>query len=318
VLLIPVAATISVALVYPLIFVITTVSIFFRPARVAILPRIVKDDELLQANSALWISETMADVIGYPLAGLFVAFLGAALPLAFWIDAATYIASAALLWSIAVPRLERPAATGETRPGFFAEMGIGWGFLRKETTLFANTIQATVGQFTLGVLIALTAVYAADSLSPSGFDPKSVYAFLEASIGIGNLIGGLVIGLIGARLAKGKTVIVGYAMAGLATALLGFTNQLPVALGLMLGAGIANMIFVIPSQTLFQERTPSDLIGRVVGFRFALVFGSMALAMAVGGILGELFGPSPAIAVFGLMTFAAGLAGLFVPAVRDA
>jgi hypothetical protein len=78
------------------------------------------------------------------------------------------------------------------------------------------------------------------------------------------------------------------------------------------------MIFVIPSQTMFQERTPADLIGRVVGFRFALVFGSMTLAMGVGGVLGEIFGPSPVIATFGLVTMAAGLAGLFVPAVRDA
>jgi hypothetical protein len=107
-------------------------------------------------------------------------------------------------------------------------------------------------------------------------------------------------------------------MAGLATALLGFTDQLPVALGLMLGTGIANMIFVIPSQTLFQERTPTEMIGRVVGFRFALVFGSMSIAMGVGGVLGEIFGPSPVITVFGMLTLAAGLAGLFVPAVRDA
>ena len=51
---------------------VTTISIFFRPARVAILPRIVREDDLLTANSAMWIGETIADVIGYPLAGLFV------------------------------------------------------------------------------------------------------------------------------------------------------------------------------------------------------------------------------------------------------
>ena len=47
------------------------------------------------------------------------------------------------------------------------------------------------------------------------------------------------------------------------------------------------MVFVIPSQTLFQERTPQPLMGRVIGFRFALVFGSMTLAMGVGAILGQ-------------------------------
>ena len=109
VLLVPIAAVTNILLVYPLVFLITTISIFFRPARVAILPRIVQEDELLTANSAMWVGETMADVIGYPLAGLLVVALGNALPLAFWLDAATYVASAGLLSTIVVRAMERPA-----------------------------------------------------------------------------------------------------------------------------------------------------------------------------------------------------------------
>jgi DHA3 family macrolide efflux protein-like MFS transporter len=78
------------------------------------------------------------------------------------------------------------------------------------------------------------------------------------------------------------------------------------------------MIFLIPSQTLFQERTPPQLMGRVVGFRFSLVFGSMTLAMAVGGVLAEVIGVTTVIALFGVVTMIAGLAGLLVPAVREA
>ena len=44
VLLVPVAVLINVWLAYPLVFLITTVSIFFRPARVAILPRLVAEE----------------------------------------------------------------------------------------------------------------------------------------------------------------------------------------------------------------------------------------------------------------------------------
>jgi hypothetical protein len=78
------------------------------------------------------------------------------------------------------------------------------------------------------------------------------------------------------------------------------------------------MLFVIPSQTLFQERTPPELMGRVVGFRFALVFGAMTLAMALGGLLAEVVGVVVVLATFGLVTMATGLVGLFIPAVRDA
>ncbi len=77
------------------------------------------------------------------------------------------------------------------------------------------------------------------------------------------------------------------------------------------------MAFVIPSQTMFQERTPPELMGRVVSFRFALVFGAMSLAMGIGGLLVDGFGPGPVIAVAGVISMAAGLAGLGVRAVRD-
>jgi hypothetical protein len=44
----------------------------------------------------------------------------------------------------------------------------------------------------------------------------------------------------------------------------------------------------------------------------------MTFAMGIGGVLGEFFGVAPILAVFGLVTVVAGLAGLLVPAVRDA
>ena len=78
------------------------------------------------------------------------------------------------------------------------------------------------------------------------------------------------------------------------------------------------MASVIPSQTLFQERTPPELMGRVVSFRFALVFGGMALAMALGGVFVSVFGPGPVIFAAGVICVGAGLAGLLIPAVRDA
>ena len=318
ILLIPLAAVTNVVFVYPLVFGVTSISIFFRPARVVALPRIVREDELLTANSAMWIGETIADVIGYPLAAVFVTFLGSALPLAFWIDAATYGASAALIFSIVVPPIARRAGEGEERSTVMADLRAGYRFLRNETVLLANTLQATVAQFTLGVLIALTPFYAKGITSGLAVDEKAAYGFLEAAIGAGNLIGGFAIGFLGSRLARGKTVIVGYTVLGACVMALGLIGNLGLAIGLMFGIGVANMVFVIPSQTMFQERTPAEMLGRVVGFRFALVFGSMTIAMAISGLLAASVGTAVVFILFGMITVLAGLAGLLVPAVRDA
>ncbi len=326
VLAMPIAASVNVFLVYPLILVITSISIFFRPARVAALPRIVREDELVTANSAMWAGETFADVIGYPLAGIFVAFLGSALPLAFWIDAATYAASAILIASISIPavktarRAAGDAATAATgvASGVLAEMREGFRFLRGERVLFANTIQAAFAQFAIGSLTALTPILVQDVLAGPTTDPKAAYAFLETAIGLGNLIGGFALGLVGARLAKGRTVIVGYVLWGVSIIAFAMVGNLAIAFGILFGAGVANMIFVIPSQVLFQERTPPEMIGRVVGFRFSLVFGSMTLAMALGGLLAQSIGVPIVLIASGIVTILAGLAGLFVPEMRDA
>lgn len=327
VLLIPIAAVTNLALAYPLVFLVTTVSIFFRPAKGAILPRIVASEDLVPANSALWVGETFADIGGYVIAGLFVALLADQLPLAFWVDSVTYVASAVLIASIAVAPAGRAVAAKVEQgargvrgalTGLADELRQGWRFLRGDTVLMANTLQATAGQFMLGIFLALTPVYAAEAIDRGGLTDREAYAFIEGAIGAGNLVGGFLIGLVGARLSLGKMVIVGYVATGAAVAVFAVVGNLPLALGLAFGTGVGNLAFVIPSQTLFQRRTPPELMGRVLGLRFSVVFGAMSLAMGVGGVLGEWFGAAPVIGVFGLVTVAAGLAGLLVPAVRDA
>ena len=321
VLLLPLAAIMNVLLVYPMVFGVTTISIFFRPARAAILPQIVEERDLLTANSALWVCESLADNLGYPLAGVFVVTLGTSVPLAFWVDSATYLASATLLTTIIVHALQTPAGglqAGPERLGLIREMQAGWRFLRGQSTLFANTIQAAIGQFTIGITIALVPIYALHVFGGSDLGWQAVYGFLETGIGVGNLLGGFVIGLIGARFGKGRLVILGYAGWGLMVALMALTGHVGLAIGFSFGQGIANMVFVIPTQTLFQELTPPPLMGRVIGIRFAIVFGSMTLAMALGSVMAEFLDVSLVIAFFGFVTMTAGLAGLFVPAIRDA
>ncbi len=320
VLLIPVAAAHGTFLVYPVVFGVTTVSIFFRPARSAVIPRIVSTEDLTPANGAMSTAETIADLAGYPIAGLFVAFLGSALTLAFWFDAASYIVSAALVLSMAIPPVMRsagPIVAGTVRR-FFAEVAEGWRFLRSEQALFQNTVLSGVAQLSTGALIALTVVYARDVLQGTLIPYPQSYAAIDLAIGVGNLIGGVTIGAIGARWRKGPLVIAGYVLLGLATAAMGMTGNELLALACATVAGVANMIFIIPTQTLFAERTPQDLMGRVVGIRSSMVLGPLTLAMAVSGLIAQALGPAAAFVGFGLLTTAAGAAGLLFPAVRDA
>ena len=196
VLTLPFAAEINVWLVYPLVFIVTTVSLFFRPAKTAILPRIVKRADLTPANGAIWTGETLADIAGYPLAGVFVAFLGTNLALAFWVDSLTYVISAVLLVGLVIPPAVReagPRVTGAIA-SFIEEMREGWHFLRRDAALFQNTLVSIVAQLSIGATLALMIVYAQRSLDGDIIGFPENYAIIEASIGLGNLIGGFIIG----------------------------------------------------------------------------------------------------------------------------
>jgi DHA3 family macrolide efflux protein-like MFS transporter len=320
VLVIPFVVDMSVPLVYPLVFLVTTISLFFRPARAAILPRIVARDDLMAANGAMWTGETIADIAGYPLAGVFVAFLGSSLALAFWVDAVTYLVSAILLAGMIVPTVIREAGprAGGAVAEFVSELREGWHFLRAETRLFQNTLVSAMAQLSIGATLALTVVYAQRSLQGDIVAYPQSYALLEAAIGIGNLVGGFVVGAIGAKLRKGWLVVTGFLVMGLATVFMGLTSNELVAVVAAVVIGIFNLVYIIPSQTLFAERTPPGLMGRVVAIRSSIVMGALSGAMAVSSGLADSVDAGLVIALAGAVTVAAGCLAALLPAVRDA
>ena len=270
----------------------------------------------MAANSATWMSETLADIVGYALAGLLLLVLGSEFTLAFWFDAVTYVVSGTLIATVAIPLVvHRVSLADRTFRSDFLE---GWRFLRHDTVLFANTLQGIVGQMAVGALLPLSVIYANDVINGGSLPGTTVYAFLEGAIGVGNLIGGVVVGLIGMRIGKGRLVIAGYTALGACILVYSRIDALLLAIGLMVGVGLANLFFVIPSQTMFQERVPRDMMARVVSIRFSLVLGTMTLATGVSGLLATVFGVSNVLGFFGILTCLAGLAGLFKPAVRDA
>jgi MFS family permease len=317
VLLVPVAAPIDIRLVYVLAFAIATVSILFRPAKNAIVPLIVDERDLVTANSAVTVTETLADLLGYPAAGVLVAALGSLIGAAFAVDSATYIVSALLLWSMVTGRSEHVSGPFSLR-AIGHDIVEGWQFLRRQSELFSNTLVSTFAQVTVGAEVVCSILWAKSVLEHSRLGYPENYSLLMAAIGLGSIVGGLVIGAVAGRLPKGPLSIVGFVTFGLTFMAMGFVRDPFVAIGIFFLVGATNMIFLIPNITLFQERTPQRLMGRVVSTRQAIVFGVMAASMAVAGWLSGLLGSATVLALSGVVCVLAGLGGLLVPSMRNA
>ena len=308
---------VHLAWVYVITFAIATVTLVFRPAKTAAIPLVVDEADLMAANSATTTSETMADLVGYPIAGVLVAALIGQYELIFAIDSATYLVSAVCIALMSIPIVERAAA--EVSPAaIWRNMAEGWQFLHRQRELFSNTVVSVMAQIAIGCEIALGLVYAERALTHDIIGYPENYALLMTALGLGSLLGGIAMGLIGNRFRKGLLAAVGFTLFGLGMVAIGFISNEIAALAVFFAIGIANMIFLIPNITLFQERTPPALMGRVFSIRMALVFGVMTASMAVSGAVAEFTGPEAVFVGTGLIALAAGLIGLAWPSVRNA
>ncbi|CAN5553147.1 hypothetical protein BH23CHL10_BH23CHL10_15330 [soil metagenome] len=316
---VPFVIDINIGLVYVMAFLIATVTLLFRPAKTAVIPAVVDERDLVTANSMSSVADTAADLIGLPIAGVLVGVLLAvkALELAFLLGGVTYLISAVLILAMSVPRQEFTHAP--FRPGvLWTEIVEGWQFLRRQAELFSNTIVSSVAQLAVGAEIVASLPYARRVLDQSQIGPAESYALLLTAVAFGSVVGGVAVGVIGDRIAKGPLIIAGFIGMGLSLVAAGMVTNPFLAMGMFFITGLANMLFIIPTITMFQQRTPQRLMGRVVSSRQALVFGAIALSMGLSGWLSDLIGPATVLMVAGAVCALAGAAGIFVPAMRNA
>jgi MFS family permease len=316
VLLVPLVIDINIGLVYLIAFLVATVSVLFRPAKNALIPRIVPEDDLVTANSASSIAETIPDLLGYPIAGVLVAALGKLIGVAFILDAATYVISAVLLLVMIAPRDEIPSLPFSLR-SIWHETMEGARFLVAQRELLSNTVVSAVAQVAIGVEVVCSIVYALSVLDRSAIAYPQNYAFLMTAIGVGSVVGGAAVGQFASRAAKGPLTIAGFVGMGVALALAGFVTSPWIALVLFFLMGVMNTVWLIPTITLFQEQTPQRLMGRVINTRQAFVFAAMAAAMGIAGWAAATVGPAQVFVVGGAICALGGLGGLLLPSMRS-
>jgi MFS family permease len=313
---IPFVAAINLWFVFPLVFATTSFGLLFRPAKAAFLPLIVDREDLVPANGAINVSEALADIGGYPLAGILVAVLGPLAPLAFFVDAASYLMSALSLATIPRPTWTRPqAVSGDPVARYLHELREGWGFLRHDAPLWANTMISVPIMAAMGATNVLIVIYARQALEQAPIAYPVSYGILDTAIGIGALLAGVVVTFLAVRIRLGRLFLIGYAIEGVAFTLQGLTSNLLAATAFIAGSGVGNVIGSVPTQALFGERVSDHLFGRVVSARMAIIQTVYGVGMISGGIAATFLPVGITIVGFGLLTLAAVAVGATRPAI---
>jgi MFS family permease len=190
--------------------------------------------------------------------------------------------------------LFRTRFTGHTRDGGAARVRVGlWDSVRvlravrADRTIVSMIILGGLGSFFIGASIQAAMPLFAQDL---GAGHGAAYGVLLFANGAGGVIGGILLEVTGRIRPTVVAAVFSTAIYGASTLFFALTASLPVAVGLLLVSGVANLASMSIGQTVVQLRAPAADRGRVIG-----VYGVSANGLRAGsgftvGLLGAALG----------------------------
>lgn len=269
-------------------------------ARKALLPEVsalagVRIERATAAYDGIYRGSAM---VGAPLAGLLIAWLGPVALLFF--DAATFLVSAVLVAAGGMPRVFHD---GGPR-GYLADLRVGLAFLWHDRIQTVTTAMIVVtNMLDTGVTQVLLALYARDVVHDA-----RAFGLLAGCMGAGALAGTIVYGAVGGRLPRRLTFGWCFLVAGgLRMAMLALGAPFPVALAATAVSGFAAGAINPIIGVLQFERIPAPLRARVLGTMTAAAYAAMPLGGLLAGSLTELMGLMAALSAFAFLYVAASI-----------
>ena len=269
---------------YAILAAISVVSSFFGPAQGVVIREAVPLHGLRSSNSLMQTVMFGMRIVGPGIAGLLVKLFG--YNLCYWLDAVSFFASATFIYTTVInrsPKVHKHTAAEDKGAvsKIFHDMRQGLNFILHHAGLFFVVLAMSAGMFILGCFGPLIAVYVRDSVHGN----YTVYAAASAMIGLGMMVGVNGLNTWGKNIGNNTLVYCGLLGIALGLVLLCVLTFIwSTILGdLIIGIAVAGII--IPAQTLMQQETPPELMGRVGSTFMSSVFTAQILGLILSGEL---------------------------------
>jgi len=288
---------------------VTSLAVLFDVAYPAYLPALVEPGQLVEGNSKLAMSDSIAEITGPGLGGALTQALSPALAIAF--DAVSFVASALSLGMIRRP--EPPPAPAEARQSMLREARDGLRLAAREPILRALLGADAVQSIASGIIGTLYLLYVTETLGV----PPVVNGLLIGIGGVSALIGAAVADRVTRRFGIGPTMVGARLLSPVSGLLLVFASgPLSVVVAMLALAQATDAkwaIYGVCEQSLRQAVTPNAFLGRVSATGRLLNGVLLPIGALLGGALGEWLGLRPAIGIGFLVLAASMLFVIFSP-----
>jgi CRP-like cAMP-binding protein len=295
----------SILSLYVIVLLSASVQQFFDPANDSVLPEIASDEELGAANSLMAIAQFGSTAVGFAMAGLLI---GVARDIVFYIDAATFLFSALMIWLVRVPKLEVPEKT--TVGEVFRNLAVGARFIRRTPVLLSMNILRTPIMIIFGLQNVLLLPFALTVLKATEFE----YGLQEGITSVGFVIGSLLMARYADRLREGSWLIMSFMGMGLAGLAYALTSNVWMAIGLIGISGILNAPSFVAGRLINQRNTPREMRGRVFSTNYVLRDVVYLVGMGLAG-LADVFDVRILFAVSSVALVVTALGGALLPGI---
>jgi MFS family permease len=287
-----VAGVLSMGQLYAVAALAGILTVFFDVAYQSYLPALVAREQILEGNSKLALSSSIAEIAGPGLTGVLVQLITA--PIAILFDAISFLFSALMVVLIRKP--EAPAVRREPEH-LVAETLAGVRFIFREPLLRALGLRSATTFFFMGFFGPLYVLYAIEILHLR----PALLGVVIAMGGVGAMVGSVIAPRIVQRFGLGRTFVVASLVQGLTNLLIplagvigtpGTVAVLAVACMMVpqLLGDMAFMVYNINEITLRQTVAPEHVLGRVNAGMQLLARGIWPIGSLIGGILAAALG----------------------------
>ncbi|MER3419363.1 MAG: MFS transporter [Chloroflexota bacterium] len=280
-----------------------------QPTRQALLPDLVRREDLTNAialNSAAWQGAAM---FGPALAGLTTGWIGIAG--AFYANAASFLAVVVALFLMRdVP--ERSAAVHEQR-GLFNDLLRGLRYVRATRLVWTLLMLSAVASVFGRSYVQLLPAFAGAVLHVG---PRELGLMMSAP-GAGTLAGATALGALGDVQRKGQVLIVGMLLFCATLILVTMSRALPLVLVLLFLTGVTSIVFSTMLSSMLQLTVPGHMRGRVMSLLTVTFQGFGPVGALLIGIVADILGTPRAIALAAVvLAVAAACAVATIPEMR--
>lgn len=281
-----------------------TVMAFGQPVRSSLLPSIVPREQLMHAIVVMTIGMNVAMIGGPLLAGWLIELSGVGL--AFAVQAGFFVVGVAIVARLQVPAQPPIDRSVRLRTEVMDGLRFTWSH-RRLRALFA--LLAVGGGLMFGAAVALLPKIARDEFGRSADDSGLLFALM----GAGMIVTSIALIRYRQRMTRRGLIFMVGMIAGTSNQIVqGFVPSFAWLALLMFLWGASGGFYMNINQTLIQELTPKEKMGRVMSLTVLTQGGLVPLGALVASALAEAVGPQAAMSVFGVVSLACVLTTLAV------